>query len=360
MRVGFMGILIASLAIVGLWHLFAAGGKRSASVWFFLGRMGLVLGALLLVGVLLGGVSTYLSHVPWRDSQCRENGAEAKSPWKAIAGGDRRKPATDLPDSIDKLWARLNQPRIPVSPVEAEKTASDEKAVVKVSGSMAGDKNADTVSSVVEASPPQGLTDKDFSPLSSTVADTGPVASGERPDWVVHPPKRVGNTYQRVVESGPFRTVDECHQELEEKLRRVIYHRMVSAGADAPDYRDFSLAALETLGIGNDYIYREICRDEYVESMEASFGPMVRVYLLLVFDPPIEKHLGDLWREYQVDQRFRSVAFLSVAGLLLLGAVYGLLKFERWTRGVYDSRHLLLGAPVAIIGLTVLWLFWHG
>ena len=206
------------------------------------------------------------------------------------------------------------------------------------------------------AEDPAGKADLD-SPAAE--ADAYPAASGERPNWVVHPPKRVGNSYRRVVASGPYRTVDECHQALEEKLRQAVCQRLADAAADDPAYRDFTPASCADLGIGIDYIYREICRDEYVESMEASFGPMVQVHLLLEFDPPIEKYLGTVWRDYQVRQRLGIVVFLAAAVLLSLGLVYGLLKLDTWTRGYYSKR-LLLGVPVVIIGLVTLFLFWQG
>jgi hypothetical protein len=210
------------------------------------------------------------------------------------------------------------------------------------------------------AEDPAGKADPD-SPAAEAAAEAEAylAASGERPNWVVHPPKRVGNTYRRVVASGPYRTVDECHQALQEKLRQAVCQRLAATAADDPVFRDFTPASCDDLGIGIDYIYREICRDEYVESVEASFGPMVQVHLLLEFDPPIEKYLGAVWRDYQVRQRLGIVAFLAAAVLLLLGLVYGLLKLDTWTRGYYSKR-LLLGVPVVIIGLVTLLLVWKG
>jgi hypothetical protein len=79
----------------------------------------------------------------------------------------------------------------------------------------------------------------------------------------------------------------------------------------------------------------------------------VQVHLKLEFDPSIEQHLRNVWRQYQAGQRLGTVAFLASLGLLLLGSTYGLLKLDTWTRGYYSKR-LLLGVPAVIIGLFLL------
>jgi hypothetical protein len=387
----FMGIVIAVLAVVGLWHLFSTGGKRAASVWFFLSQVALVLGALLLIGLLFGGVSTRLSYEHRHAAQSRKNVAEAKARLEAVAARIHKKSGTDTPVPIDKLWERLNRSRIPDSPVMAERVTAAAEVAVETEDENGGkgvgeaaapvatetaedmaasaekggriepvdDRHEETAaaSPAVEDPAVEDPAGKAEPGPSATGADAYPAASGERPNWVVHPPKRVGNTYRRVVASGPYRTVDECHQALQEKLRQAVCQRLAAAATDDPAYLDFIPASCEDLGIGIDYIYREICRDEYVESLEASFGPMVQVHLLLEFDPPIEKHLGDVWKQYQVRQRLGIVAFLAAAGLLLLGLVYGLLKLDTWTRGYYSKR-LLLGVPAVIISLVMLLLVW--
>ena len=85
MRVSFMGILIVVLAVVGLWHLFSTGGKRAASVWFFFSQVALVLGALMLIGLLFGGVTHRLSYDHRHAAQSQEECGGSESP----TGGGR-------------------------------------------------------------------------------------------------------------------------------------------------------------------------------------------------------------------------------------------------------------------------------
>ena len=342
MKLSFMGILILVLAVVGLWHLVLSGGKRAASVWFFLSQVALVLGALVLIGILFTGVTHRVAYDKRHAVQRKMNVAKSKGAkirLEGFAAGSHKKPGAETPKALDWLSDLINDGRYPLQSARSELVAEEEEVAVDLS----------------DATPEKEV----GSSATLETAETLEPAEAERPEWVVHPPKRVGNTYRRVVVSGPYSTVDECHQAIEEKLRQAVYQRMAADGADDLAYRGFTPAAYEGLGIGMDYIYEKICRDEYVENLDASFGPMVQVHLLLEFDPPIEQHLSDVWRQYQARHRLGIVAFLASAGLLLLGFIYGLLKVDTWTRGNY-SKQLLLGVPVVIIGLTVLSLFWYG
>jgi len=409
MRISWAGIMLLVLAAVGLWHLFSPGSKRGASVWSFLGQVAMVLGALMLMGLLIGGVVARWSYESRSGGQQAKIVAAHKSRLATAEKKLRKQPTADAPIPIEKLWDRINKPRIPIPATRAESVTEAEKVVVETSAAAIGKKATSTAAPedtdtpeghagpketnspggnatpekgagrddpvddhhkatasatpVVEETSAErspGKESEKGQPLISTVQmNKNTAQAGERPDWVVHPPKRVGNTYRRVVVSGPFRTVDECHQELEKKLRQAVYQRMAAEGEGDPVYRGFTPAAYEDLGIGIDYIYREICRDEYVENLEASFGPMKQVYLLLEFDPPIEQHLRDVWRQYQVRERLGIIAFLSSVVLLLLGLVYGLLKLDMWTRGYYSKR-LFLGVPAVILGLVLLLLVWQG
>jgi hypothetical protein len=393
-------IIVLLLVVAGMWHLLTSRGKWSNSVLFFTGRVGLVLGALMFVGLLIGKLNFRSDfgrqHVSHRTRiETVSNGHD-----QAVKARLRKKHAKEETEvSIDAHWDRLNDARIHIPLFDVKLVTADEMAVVDSTANATEDKSAPITSSettemsdVAEASKdseslgdkgsqaqPAGKHPQDASAksvaistktegasnknpndkveprTSATLVAAELAASGARPEWVIHPPKRIGNSYRRVVVSGPFSTLEECHQELAEILRQTVYQRMAAKGADDPAYRDFTPATFEVLGIGIDYIYREICRDEFVQSLETSVGPMKQVYLLLEFDPPIEQHLGDVWRQYQVQHRLEIVAILASAGLLLLGLVYGLLKVDTWTRGYYSKR-LLLGVPAVIIGLVLLWL----
>ncbi|MEO2049919.1 MAG: hypothetical protein ABGX16_25445 [Pirellulales bacterium] len=329
-------IIVFLLTIAVMWRLlgwcFQSGGcKRTATVWNFFGRIGLVLGALMIVGMLLTGLALVSRHIAF-EKELDLKVKQAATAVRVMVGPKTPSPP-DAPASIDKLWDRINRPRIPVPSKQIALVVAEKKAAVDISEAVIEDST--------EPVDPDAL------------AETSAEKSRELPDWVIHPPKRVGNTYRRVVKSGPFKTVDECHDELEDKLRQAVFHRMAAEVADGPFHPDFTLSTFEAMGIGTDYIYAEICTDEYVENLEASFGPMVQVHLKLEFNPSIEQQLHNMWRQYQAGQRLGTVAFLASLGLLLLGLTYGLLKLDTWTRGYYSKR-LLLGVPAVIIGLFML------
>lgn len=335
MVISWFRIIVFLLMIAVMWRLlgWCFQGKacnRTATVWTFLSRVGLVLGAIIIVGILLTGLTLVPRHIAAEKEALKEKQAAAAV---RVMVRPKTPSSPDAPASIDKLWDRINRPRIPVPSKQTNLVVAEKKAA---------DDNSEAVMEV------------STEPVDPVVlAETSAGESRERPDWVVHPPKRVGNTYRRVVKSGQFRTVDECHDELEDKLRLAVFHRMAAEVTDGPINPDLTRSTFEALGIGMDYIYTEICTDEYVENLEASFGPMVQVHLKLEFDPSIEQHLRNVWRQYQAGQRLGTVAFLASLGLLLLGSTYGLLKLDTWTRGYYSKR-LLLGVPAVIIGLFLL------
>ena len=107
------------------------------------------------------------------------------------------------------------------------------------------------------------------------------------------------------------------------------------------------------MGIGLDYIMSEICREEYTETVSSSVGDMKRVHVLMEFDSAIDNHLRAAWQRYERLDRLSSVG--GIAGLVLAGlaTVFGLLKFDTWTRGYYTKR-LLIGVPSAIIAIILL------
>ncbi|NOY28916.1 MAG: hypothetical protein GXP28_01710 [Planctomycetes bacterium] len=168
-----------------------------------------------------------------------------------------------------------------------------------------------------------------------------------KPDWVNHPPKRVGNVTRRVVASDPFSTVEECHAQLEGLLQGAVHERLQDLIGEGPEFLS------PQIGLG--YIVQEICQDEFTETVSASFGEMRRMHVLMEFNPAVDAYL--LAAQEKTERRHRLGVVgqfaAAVVGLLLL--VYGLLKFDTWTHGYYTKR-LLVGVPGVIIAVAVL--FW--
>jgi hypothetical protein len=116
---------------------------------------------------------------------------------------------------------------------------------------------------------------------------------------------------------------------------------------------DHRIYALQDAGITLDFIEREIARDEYVETVERSVGPMMKSHTLLEFTPAVDKELRQYWDAHQRKERFAVVGAGAGSVLGLLGLCYGLLKVDTWTKGYYTKR-LFLGVPAAIIALGTL------
>lgn len=217
---------------------------------------------------------------------------------------------------ISEMWARLTEPRIDLHASDASSTSAEQDEQV----------------AAVQLEREQ--------------------LSRERPEWVDRPPKRVGNVFRKVAISEPFSTIDECHHDLEQKLMAAVrdrYYTLLGTGrfeaAPSVDPR--------SLGVSVDYILREICRDEFVETVESSVGPMKQVYVLMEFTPGIDNQLRQAWERSFRQERVVTVASIAggVLGMVAIG--YGLLSLDTMTKGYYTKR-LLFGGGVAIIALIAM------
>jgi hypothetical protein len=194
-----------------------------------------------------------------------------------------------------------------------------------------------------------------------------PVAK-PRPAWVDEPQKRVGNVLRHVVAAGPYATPEECYAKTDEQLKIATdnYVRQFAGGTgdDLPlttaqegsplvMIKNFRSRELEHMGIDLAYIRREIAKDEYLETVERSVGPMKNLYTLLEFSPDVERELRTRWNEVQRESRLTIIGLLSGSVLGVLGLAFGLLKVDTATKGYYSKR-LFLCVPAAIIAFITL------
>ena len=198
---------------------------------------------------------------------------------------------------------------------------------------------------------------KGFGPEEIGLAATQPklvevsATNGERPDWVVNPPKQVGNVRKMVVVSDPYVTADEGRNEVDDKMKQIVIQRIFSHSGVFT--RGSSISTFEQLGLGSDYVRRELCTDEYVEPVQSSVGEMKRVYALLEFNEAQDQLLIDRAKFYFRRDGIKSVALLGMGMLGIVATLFGLLKADTWTRGYYTKR-LFLGVPAAIITVLTL------
>lgn len=170
----------------------------------------------------------------------------------------------------------------------------------------------------------------------------------KRPAWVDATHKRIGNVRRQVVVSDPYDTVDACYRALQRhKLREALNARLDEI---APvRYR----ASLEELGLGPDFVWREVCHDEWVETLDTSVGEMKRVHALLEFDASVDRQLTEAARNYARQYRIEEVGSVAGLGLGSLALLFGLLKVDTLTKGYYTKR-LFFGVPAVIIAIIAL------
>lgn len=228
--------------------------------------------------------------------------------------------------STEEMWEHLNRSRISL---EGERTQAEKSATASAE-----------VTDVSDATDVETTNEIKLSKSDKKAQQT-------RPDWVDITPKRVGNVYRQVISSSPYSTDTECHASLEPELREVVRRRI--AHLTDGRYRP----TIESLGFDLGFVLKEICRQEWVETVDSSVGEMKRVHVLMEFDASIDKQLRGAYRDYQ--RKFRIAEVGSIAGLALGGLVllYGLLKFDTWTRGYYSKR-LFFGVPAVIIVIVLL------
>jgi hypothetical protein len=199
-------------------------------------------------------------------------------------------------------------------------------------------------------------------------------ANSARLAWIDEPPKNIGNVRRQVIVAGDFVTLEECNREADRQLYMVTLDHLkeLCGDEDLDRIREFDTAAksnrygrtepspaeiaastLNRMGIGIDFIRREIAKREYVETVERSVGPMKKLYVQVEFSPSIDLELRQRWDEVRRQDRFAVVGAGAGSVLGLLGLVFGLLKVDTWTKGYYTKR-LFFGVPAAIIGLIAL------
>jgi hypothetical protein len=178
------------------------------------------------------------------------------------------------------------------------------------------------------------------------------IAALPRPAWVVNPPKQIGNVRRFVVVSDPFLTAEECRRDADEKMQNLALNRAGELSGALT--RRTGSATLADLGLGGDYVRRELCTDEFIDVINSSVGEMLKTYSLVEFNESQDALLVDRARSYSRQEGLMDVSLIGGGVLASIATLFGLLKVDTWTRGYYTKR-LFIGVPAAII--TVLTLF---
>jgi hypothetical protein len=204
-------------------------------------------------------------------------------------------------------------------------------------------------------------------PLSVPLVAAAAPAPRSRPGWVDQPPQRFGEVLREVLVTEEWSSVEECERARDFALLVKTYEhvqQLVGAPYNADHFNrwidlrhswssDHRVYQLAKAGIRVDYVHREIAKDEFLETVERSVGPMKKLYTLIEYSPTVDRDLRRRWEARQREERFWVLGAGAGSVLGTLAAIFGLLKIDTWTKGYYTKR-LFLGVPAAIIGLVTL------
>lgn len=302
--------------------------------------------------------------------------AEQLSKNKDVAHGSALPPTASV-ETAATVEAAADGGTESATPAASEPPAAVAQASLATAGATSSPGRATTASATASSDAPDGAAEPASSnaidPTGSAAADEA--SAGPRPAWVDEPPKRVGTEWREVLAAGEYATVAECNRAADELLAMATWEHVQQLAnrrpaSDNADWdRDVSStkfrsllplvrADLAKMGVGIDYIRRDIATKEHVETVERSVGPMKTLYTLAEFSPTVDRELRWRWDAYERTERFAIVGVIAASVLGLIGTVYGLLKIDTWTKGYYSKR-LFLGVPAVIIGLVAL-LAWIG
>lgn len=211
--------------------------------------------------------------------------------------------------------------------------------------------------------------------LTKETVDDGAITPEPKPDWLVNPHKFLGGEMRRIIEVGPYKTLEECRVNLDQSIDRATLDFLdallgtnsenMRAWGTIPARKPFTNRLYDQLGINKQYVLRNICKDEYVRRIEStSVGPMLGVTVLLELDDQTQSDLRDRWKRSQLEEqerrkqsevreRFAAVGAVSVFVLALVGVVWGFFTMDTATKGFYTKR-LILGAVVVTMGAGLL------
>ncbi len=356
--IGFL--LLGGLALVAILIALVVNRKTRPIGLGVVGVLGLI-GGVLLLYMVTGGVR-YRSQVR-QQAQAHAYPSYHRGPSQRFAQqnksvGTSAELARAYEEVVESYADSTNVNEVDTSSDAATATEVEESAEPPAGDAAVGDET-ESEDSAEQPSDDADATDSETEP-PETVGDDKPTTAAAtpaepKPDWVTTPPTRVGNSFQRVIRSDPYTTVEECNRHLDQLMivATAEYLRDFLGAEEFTRYFDtddrFSLRyrrskpRLERIGVTSGFIRRAICKKEYVETDVHDFGEMKTVYLLMEFDADAQADLRRRWKDSQLENRLVVVGTGSSAVLLLLGTVFGFFKLDTATKGYYTKR-LIFGA----------------
>ena len=167
---------------------------------------------------------------------------------------------------------------------------------------------------------------------------------GERPSWVDAPAQRVDDAYQMSIAIGPYTSRLECDAHLPGALQEAAreYGSLLWGPENA---YPFPLPA--------DYLRQRLVQQQWEETIQASFGPMVQLHVLLRFDQTFKTYLEQQRTQAIVTMRIWYAGAALAAILAVLSALFALLKVDQATGGKCRGR-LAVAAVLMVFAMSAL------
>jgi hypothetical protein len=184
----------------------------------------------------------------------------------------------------------------------------------------------------------------DEAAAAARLVDSQPLAekrTAARPQWMDEPQGKHGDgEYRKIASVEFYHSRAECEEALPDELRKAV-----------EKYIDQFLGeegAGKRVAMPMHDIHDRVVRDEWEEHTVGTYGTVVNLHKLLVFDRRVNEEIKERYRNARVAGRLTTTGV--GAGLLLgfLGTVFGYLKLDTFTRGYY-ARRLQLAAGAAIL-----------
>ncbi|REJ70220.1 MAG: hypothetical protein DWQ31_01745 [Planctomycetota bacterium] len=168
------------------------------------------------------------------------------------------------------------------------------------------------------------------------------------PDWVNEVPQTTGGAHYRVVTAGPYATLRECGEALDEAFSQAVAE-YVDQYVPHGDRR--------LLSVSPGFMREHIVVAEHLGQESRSFGPlaedqtMYTLYNLLRFDEQVQTRLAAKARQATRQSRLAYGGFGLGSLLALLTTAFAYLRIDTMTEGKYKGR-LRAGATAVVASLV--------
>jgi hypothetical protein len=161
-----------------------------------------------------------------------------------------------------------------------------------------------------------------------------------KPTWVDQPLSRLDGDDAFTLSVGPHASQALCEADLTPALRQRV-----------DSYIDQFIGepgAARRVNLSMAYIRDRLVKEQYYETVDASFAKMLNLHVLVRIDPTTKDLIRRQHQEALVQARLGYAGSAFALMLVLIGTAFGYLKLDTITKGYYSGR-LKLAATAVIL-----------